>query len=389
MSSFVDADVAVVGAGPAGAAAALYAARRGHRVVVFDRQSFPRDKPCGEGLMPSGRPILRELGLEDAIIAAGAPSLNGIQFGLPGRPPVVVAFPEHRGERAGLGVRRLDFDARLVEQLESDDRIRLCQRTTVNDIKTDEPARLRLLTTAGEIRARFVAVADGLRSPIRHRFGWTTGPRPPHRYGVIAHWTTDGAIDPWVRITFDDGLEVYDGPVAANQRMVGLLCYQDRMREFGGRLAARYREIVLSLRPELGGAEMVGSVSAVGPFWYGARPVAKAGIFLVGDAAGFSDPITGEGMAAGLRQGRAFAEAIDQPHPERGYRLAHRRLTSNPRRVASLLLRLSRTPALVERGIRGHRNAPAALPKLVGVGFGYWGFARITPREWVAIFTGR
>ncbi|TME88113.1 MAG: FAD-dependent oxidoreductase [Chloroflexi bacterium] len=69
MAPGIDADLAVVGAGPAGAAAALFAARRGHRVVVLDKQAFPRDKPCGEGLMPGGRPALRELGLEDAIVS--------------------------------------------------------------------------------------------------------------------------------------------------------------------------------------------------------------------------------------------------------------------------------------------------------------------------------
>src|ERR1700694_1101212 len=94
----LDADVAVVAAGPAGAAAALFAARRGHRVIVFDKQDFPRDKPCGEGLMPGGRPVLRELDLEDDVVSGGAPLLRGIQFGLPERPPVAVPFPEHGGE---------------------------------------------------------------------------------------------------------------------------------------------------------------------------------------------------------------------------------------------------------------------------------------------------
>src|SRR5438045_9184959 len=77
MASGIDADVAVVGAGPAGTAAALFAARRGYRVIVFDKRAFPRDKPCGEGLMPGGRPALRELGLEDAIVSGGAPPLQG------------------------------------------------------------------------------------------------------------------------------------------------------------------------------------------------------------------------------------------------------------------------------------------------------------------------
>src|SRR5256885_15364934 len=99
MALGIDADVAVVGAGPGGAAAALFAARHGHRVLVFDKQAFPRDKPCGEGLMPGGRPALRELSLEDAIVSGGAPPLQGIQFGLAGQPPVAVPFPEYGGEQ--------------------------------------------------------------------------------------------------------------------------------------------------------------------------------------------------------------------------------------------------------------------------------------------------
>ena len=386
--SGVDADVAVVGAGPAGAAAALFAARRGRHVVVLEKQAFPRDKPCGEGLMPSGRLPLRELGLEAIVSAQGAPPLNGVQFGLPHQPRVAVPFPEHRGDQAGLGIRRLDFDARLADALSRDPRIEFCQRTEVRNIRPD-PGGSTVSTTSGDVRARFVAVADGLRSGLRHRLGWTVGPRPPHRYGIVAHWQVDAPVDPWVRITFGEELEVYEGPVAGNQRMVGLLCYQARMREFGGRLAEHYRDIVLSLRPELSDAQLVGPVSAAGPFWYRASTVAQRGIFLVGDAGGFSDPITGEGIAAGLRQARAFAMALDSPNPERTYRHAHRRLTRDPRRVASLLLRLTRTPALVERGLDSHERAPQTLTKLLGIGFGYWGFNRITPREWIRMFTGR
>jgi menaquinone-9 beta-reductase len=384
----LDTDVAIVGAGPAGAAAALFAARRGHRVMVFEQQAFPRDKPCGEGLMPGGRPTLRELGLEDAVVSSGAPPLEGIQFGLAEQPQVAVPFPEHDGEQAGLGIRRLSFDARLVDALGHHSQIQFSQ-TEARDLRRGTDRIVTVMTAAGEVRARVVAVADGLRSTLRHRLGWTVGPRPPHRYGIVAHWTMDAPIDPWVRITFDRGLEVYEGPVAGNQRMVGLLCYQDRMREFGGRLESRYREIAQSLRPALRNAELVGSVSAVGPFWYRASTVARDGVFLVGDAAGFTDPITGEGVAAGLRQARAFAAALDTPNPERAYRQAHSRLTKDPRRVAELFLRLSRTPALVERAMRSHQRAPQTLTTLLGIGFGYWGFNRVTPREWIRMFSGR
>src|SRR5437763_15884935 len=112
MASGIDADVAVVGAGPAGTAAALFAARRGYRVIVFDKRAYPRDKPCAEGLVPGGRPALRELGLEEAAVSRGAPALQGIQFGLAGQRPRAVPCPEHGGQQAGLGIRRLPFHAR-------------------------------------------------------------------------------------------------------------------------------------------------------------------------------------------------------------------------------------------------------------------------------------
>ncbi len=338
--------------------------------------------------MPGGRPALRELGLEDAVVSGGAPPLHGIQFGLADQPPAAVPFPEHLGERAGLGIRRLSFDAQLADALGHHSHIQFRSQTEARDVRTDADGRLTVITAAGEVRARFVAVADGLHSALRHRLGWTVGPRPPHRYGIVGHWTMAEPVDPWVRITFDRGLEVYEGPVADNQRMVALLCYQERMREFGGRLESRYREVAQALRPGLRHAELVGSVSAVGPFWYGATTVADRGIFLIGDAAGFTDPITAEGIAAGLRQARAFAAALTAADPERAYRQAHRQITKDPRRVAALFLRLSRTPALVARAIRSHGRSPQTLTKLVGIGFGYWGFDRITPREWVRILSG-
>jgi flavin-dependent dehydrogenase len=384
-----DADLTVIGAGPAGAATALFAARSGRRVVVFDRETFPRDKPCGEGLLPGGLPALRELARDAPDLAVDAPPLKGLKFGLPHQPPAVVGFPAYRGEQAGLGIRRLDFDARLAGALGRHPRIQFETRTDVTEVRRSANRTPTVVTSAGEVRARHVAVADGLRSSLRHRLGWTVGPRPPHRYGIVGHWQVEGPVDPWVQITVDDGLEVYEGPVAGNQRMVGLLCYQARMREFGGRLAHRYRELALALRPGLRQADQVGPVHAVGPFWYRATTVASDSVFLVGDASGFTDPITGEGIATGFRQARALVAALDAPAPERAYRTAHRRLTKDPRRVAALLLRLSRTPELVARGIRSHERSPQTFATIMGIGFGYWGFDRITPREWIRLFTGR
>src|SRR2546430_3735837 len=286
LTEALDADVAVLGAGPAGAAAALFAARRGLRVIVVDKQDFPRDKPCGEGLMPGGRPALRELGLEDAVVSGGAPPLDGIQFGRVDEPPASVPFPPHDGEQTGLGIRRVTFDAQLADALGHHSLIHFSPRTEARDVRTDAGRTATVITTTGEIRARFVAVADGLHSGLRHRLGWTVRPRPPYRYGIVAHWVMDAPVDPWVRITFDQGLEVYEGPVANHQRMVALLCYQDRMREFGGRLESRYREIAQAIRPALRQADLVGSVSAGRPLLARAAPAGGRRHFPIRGAAG-------------------------------------------------------------------------------------------------------
>ena len=379
----------VVGAGPAGAATALFAARAGKQVAILDQASFPRDKPCGEGLMPGGRTVLRELGIEGQAVENGAPALRGIQLGLSREPPTAVPFPAHPRGSLGLGVRRLQFDALLVNELARDRRITFYPQTRVLDLKSQAGRPPCVVTGEGEISGRVIVVADGLRSAMRHRLGRTIGPLPPHRFGIVGHLAVDGPPDPWVRITIDRGVELYEGPVENGERLVALLCDHDRMKEFAGHLEARYREIVSELRPNLRRCVLVGHVSAVGPFRYRATTVAADNVFLVGDAAGFSDPITGEGLAAAFRQARAFVASLDQPSPERAYRRAYQAITRDPRRVAELLLYLRANPARVRRGVRGLAHAPQAMTKLLGVNFGYWGFGRITPREWLALFSGR
>ncbi|HSO93906.1 MAG TPA: FAD-dependent oxidoreductase [Candidatus Dormibacteraeota bacterium] len=388
MPAAVDADLVVIGAGPAGASTALFAARKGLRVVVLERAHFPKDKPCGEGLMPKGRAILAELGLEATAVASGAPSFRGIKFGLKGATPTTVAFPSDPFSGNGLGVRRLDFDSLLAEAMVAQPLIELCQDTPVRSVRIGAKENPSVVTSVGEIRSRSVAVADGLRSPIRHQLGWTRGPRPPHRFGVVSHWMADAPPDPWVRITIDRGMELYEGPVAGNRRLVALLCSKTRMGEFAGKLDQRYREIALELRPELQAAVQEGGTAAIGPFRYGTKTVARDGVFLVGDASGFTDPITGEGLASGMQQGKALATVLGEPDCERSYCRAHRKLPRDPRRVAALLLYLSASPVRVERGLRGLRRAPNAWSNVLGANFGYWGLSRVTPREWIALVTG-
>lgn len=378
-----DADLAIVGAGPAGAAAALFAARSGRRVLIIDRARFPRDKPCGEGLMPPGRRILADLDIAGEVVRTGAQVLQGVVIGLAGR-TVQAAFPN--GE-TGLGVRRLRFDAALAERVSGDQGIEFFPGVAAERVEHSSDLR-SLVTTVGEVRARWVVVADGLRSGLRRQLGWTRGPAGPHRYGVVGHWRGDLPPDSWIRLSVERGFETYRAPVGPQESLVALLCDRAQMAVIGTALADQYRARVLAAHPDLEAADLDPSVSATGPFRYDATTVAQGGIFLVGDASGFVDPVTGEGLASGLAQARALVRALDEPHPEVAYRRWHRRITKNPRRLTALLLYLLGSANRAARAMRGLQRAPAAATTLLGINCGYFGFARVTPREWAALLAG-
>jgi len=333
--------------------------------------------------MPPGRRILADLGLEGEVIKSGAPEVDGVVIGLAGN-TVKARFPN--GEM-GLGVRRLGFDTLLADRLAIDPQIEFFPGVPVERVQLASGIR-SVATAAGEVRANAIVIADGLRSNLRRQLGWTRGPAGPHRYGVVGHWRGAFPPDPWIRLTIEPGFETYRAPVGPQEHLVALLCHRAEMAVIGTALADQYRSRVLAAHPDLEGADLEPTVSATGPFRYGASMVAKEGIFLVGDASGFIDPITGEGMASGLAQARACIRALDDARPEACYRRLHRRITKDPRRLTALLLYLVGSAGRAARAMGGLQRSPAAATTLLGINCGYFGFGRVTPREWAALLAG-
>jgi 2-polyprenyl-6-methoxyphenol hydroxylase-like FAD-dependent oxidoreductase len=384
--------VVVVGAGPSGVATSLFLARAGHEVVVVERARFPRDKACGEGLMPPGVGVLRRLGLLEAVLAAGARQLDGVTYSHRGGTPAVFAPfpPPPEGELAwGLGVRRLTFDAVLATALRTEPRVSFLEGVAVHDLLRSGSRVHGVRTADGVIEADAVVAADGLHSRLRSLAGWDRPSRPPARYGMVGHWRVNTAGCHAITVTLAGNHEWYEAPVGQDELLVSTLGDKAHLRA----IARDYATAARAAIPALHDADMTGETLAAGQFHQRPARIAGDRLFLVGDAAGYDDPTTGEGLGVGLLLGEALAHRLDETLSGRrslesaaaGYTHDHRRLWRNRRRITALALFMSAHPAISRRAVSSAQSRPQTLSRLLGVNCDYHGFGRLTPRDWLTL----
>lgn len=393
------ADVVIVGGSVAGAATAAFLGRRGRRVIVLERAHFPREKACGEGLMPHGVDVLAELGLLDAVRSAAGRELVGVRHLLPDGRSASARFPAcSGGSDVALGVRRLALDALLAQHAASLPGVEFVQGVRVTGLRRTADGLISASDGRRGWQGRVLVGADGVHSRVRDWLGWDGGRRWPRRYGVVAHYRLrSDAPPPWIEVLIARGMEAYLTPLGGREALVALLGGRGFMRRFAGDLQGGFAATIAAqppLRERLAGAALLPGVRAIGPFAARARCVAGRRALLVGDAAGFLDPITGEGMASALLQARAAAEVIDRaldrarPPDLSAYAEEHRRITRQGRSLTWLALALCSSPRLSSRAMEGLRRRPGLFAKLLAINGGRAGFGSLTPRDWIALFSG-
>jgi len=311
--------VLVIGGGPAGSAAAILGARAGLQVLLIDRARFPREKPCAEYLSPEAARDLETLGVLEEIESAGPERLGGMRIvsddgaSVTGRFAGAQPYTPYRPY--GLAVRRTVLDTVLVRaaaRAGAEVREGTALETLVTRHGTVTGAALRNGATRSEVRARVVVGADGLNSRVARDLGLARRGRP-RRLALVAHLAG-------VRGLGDCG-EMFCGPgwyvgVAAlgggvaNAAMVVPMADRSAI----ARDATAYFRARLASLPELAErtahVEFVRRILVTGPFARHARRAVADGALLVGDAAEFFDPFTGEGVFAALRGGCLAAAAI-------------------------------------------------------------------------------
>lgn len=346
-------DLVVAGAGPAGLATAIHAATAGLRVVVIDPHAPGAiDKACGEGIMPGGVEALHRLGVRPA----GRP-FTGIRYAVAEAPALdaVGRFP--RG--CGLGVRRTVLSAALFE--------RAAQAGIV--FREGRVGRLRqegdAITLEDGTRARWLVAADGLRSPLRRVLGVEAPPRRSLRFGLRRHY----AVSPWsshVEVHLAREVEAYVTPVADDLVGVAFLFGAEPPSETG--IAARYDALLArfpALRARLGGSAEASAIRGAGPFEQRVARRVVGNVLLVGDAAGYLDPLTGEGVALGLATAGAAVEAIASGRPAT-YEARYREITRRYFTMTAALLAAVRRPLLHAPLVRAARALPSLFDRTLG-----------------------
>lgn len=321
-------DLLIAGAGPAGLSAAIRARHHGLSVLVLDPQEGTIDKACGEGLMPSGVGALRTLGIDDL---PHQPFL-GIRY-WSGDRSAEATFPT-----PGWGIRRLALHAALRRRADEVGVRFTTERVTALAAHADH-------VTVNDHRAAWVIGADGLRSPVRHLAGLDRPAYGRPRYGLRQHVR----LPPWtdhVEVHWAPDAEAYVTPV--DHDLVGIaFLFGDAARTADqgqpgspfDRLLARFPR----LQRQIADAEPASHPRGAGPFRQASSARVAGRVLLIGDAAGYVDPLTGEGVKLALHGGIGAVDALAAGRPT-AWEAAWRREWQAYARPAEALLAIAQSP---------------------------------------------
>lgn len=362
--------VLIAGGGVGGASLAILLGRMGIEVELFERGTFPREKPCGEGLMPAGVEALDRMGLASAV--GGAP-FYGVRY-IFRRYKLEGRFPSKNGRRReGRGQRRLLLDEVLFNAAASTPGVSAHTSVNVN-APVIENGRVTGLIVDGTVqRGDLVVAADGLMSPIRKALGLDL-PLRRRRFGLCMHYRMKpGCEQPqWVDVFPRRGYELYVTPLPDGEVLVAALVEAGKLSSPAESEFARWVNAEPELADRLKGAEQISELAGCSPLGARAKSGVAPGVILLGDAAGCLDPITGSGMAQAIASAELLSEYIAQNEVSQEswiwqFERERRAMLRGREIITESILWLARHPRLGAGAFQAMRAAPGVFSHIVSI----------------------
>ena len=382
MSGF---DVIIVGAGPAGSALAAFLGGRGIRTLLLDKETFPRDKVCGEYMSPEAVGVLDRMGILAAVESAPHRKLRGILVhsydGTRSRGTYGPVGPYVPSSPYGIAIRRRIFDEILFRHATSFPSVKAMEGFRVDDLLREGDRVTGVAGSKGKFTAPLVVGADGVRSIVAQRLGLSEFARDHQKFAVSAYFEGVPHED------FGElhlGFPGYFALAPVDRTVVHFNFVVDRgsINEARGDLEGYFRRHAAAnprLRGRLAEAVLAGPVRATGPMARRCRGSIAPGALLIGDAAEFVDPFTGEGLFIALRgaelaAGAIAGNALDRFDALRSaefsekFRMCWRiqKYLYHPRLANYVIRRLAANPALADRltAVTGDYAPPASVATL-------------------------
>jgi len=327
--------------------------------------------------MPAGVSVLEEIGVALNVF----PSLGGVTYRVP---LAGSANGDFVNGKTGRGVRRLIFDQLLAERARATPNVDAQYGCEASGLEMRAKHAV-LKTAGGDVASRYVIGADGIHSRVARWTGWARPPRS-RRYALAGHVASPGHGVDRVIVTLAPGCEVYSAPTGPDELLVAVLGSKSGLRAKDEPAREAYARHVVAAHPKLIVPADV-AIHGAGPFWVRPSTIAAGHVFLAGDAAGFLDPLTGDGMSDALVAARRLSSLLESEvaDPAAAYRRWERGQWRRRMFVNRLALTLTGSSGLARRALRGMQRSPSTLNRLLEVNDGTRGLSSLSLRDWSAL----
>jgi menaquinone-9 beta-reductase len=356
-----DYEAIVVGGGPAGSSVAAELARLGRKVLLLDKASFPRHKACSEYVNAGGVQLLRDLGLESELLVAGAHRMTAMRVVAPNGCHFLASFERAEPGRYALGLSRYRLDAILLDHARANG-AEVCERAHVRALVTNDHRVEGVLVTIDgqreEIRAPLVIGADGRHSIVARELNVARSPRWPRKTGLVAHYQGVEGLDQFGEMHAGRGVYVGLAPLECGLTNVAVVATNDAVNGRVGSVEDFFAGVLANfpaVAAKLNSASRVGTIRGVGAMAHRAERTVRDGTLLIGDAASFLDPFTGEGIYEALKGAQLAAPVVNRAilagdlsaAALRPYMVARRGTFTAKRQVGLIVQAIINTPTLM------------------------------------------